>query len=279
MPPQREGENDDALNADLSRSTLFDVTGRVALVTGGGSGIGAMIAAGLVQNGADVYIASRKGPTAYAAQLAEKGPGKCTALVADLTKPDDIEMLKEKFESLGRLDILINNSGTSWDAKLEEYPMKGFNKVFNLNVGSVFALSKALMPLLEKSGRQGAPSNIVNIASCWGLKPPPSDIFAYSTSKAAVVMMSKHLSIRTGPTVTVNALCPGPFPSRMMRPAIEATGNIMAKNCSTKRVGEPKDIAGSVLFLCSPAGSFCDGMELLIDGGLVNYPKGGMTEE
>jgi len=270
MPKAAEGENDAALGADLSVEALFGVRGKVVLVTGGGSGIGAMIAAGFVRNGAHVYIASRKDCAAYAAELTQAGPGKCTALVCDVVDEEQQKsMLAEIQKAEGKLHVLVNNSGTNYSAPLGKFPPKMFDKVLQLNTSAVFSLSQHALPLLAAASSQADPARIINIASINALQVPVVDTFAYSASKAAVLMLSKHMASALGPKhVTVNSVCPGPFMSRMMRATVKAVGEATISGSTVSgRLGEPADAAGACLFLSSKAGAYVTGSEFSVDGG------------
>eukprot|EP00434_Breviolum_minutum_P011773 symbB.v1.2.010389.t1/scaffold638.1/size177989/8 len=278
MPKEVEGENAGALESDLSLGTLFKVQGKVALVTGGGSGIGAMIASGFVQNGGRVYIASRKDTSKYAQELTAKGPGSCVAMVCDVSKLDQQKKLIEDIEKAeGKLHILVNNSGTNFNAPLGKYSPEMFDKVMQLNTNAVFALTQLAVPLLEASSSREDPGRVIHISSVNGLQPPLIDTFAYSASKAAVVMLSKHLAGALGPKhITSNCICPGPFMSRMMRATVKAVGeDNIAGSTALSRLGLPEDIAGACLFLCSKAGGYVTGTEFALDGGslICRTPK------
>jgi len=270
MPKAAEGENDAAMQADLSIQGLFNVKDKVVLVTGGGSGIGAMIAAGFVRNGCRVYIASRKDCSAYATELTKAGPGVCKALVCDvIVEEQQKSLLAEIQKAEGKLHVLVNNSGTNYAAPLGKYPPKMFEKVLQLNTNALFSLTQYALPMLEACSSKADPGRVINIASINGLHVPVVDTFAYSASKAAVVMLSKHLASALGPRhVTVNTICPGPFMSRMMRGTIAMVGEEnMASGTSLKRLGAPEDVAGACIFLSSKAGSYLTGTEITVDGG------------
>jgi len=270
MPQAAEGENDDAVNANLDVSSLFSVKDKVVLITGGGSGIGAMIASGFVQNGSKVYIASRKDASAYAQQLTVKGPGICVAISCDITKTEQQRALLDVIEKAeGKLNVLVNNSGTNFAAPLEKYSMDAFHKVMYLNVDAMFGITQMAAPLLQKSSSSADPGRVINISSVNGIEVPRMDTFAYSTSKAAVLMLSKHLASALGDShITVNSICPGPFMSRMMRGTIEAAGaDNLARTTALGRLGQPGDMAGACLFLSSAAGSFVSGTDFAVDGG------------
>jgi NAD(P)-dependent dehydrogenase (short-subunit alcohol dehydrogenase family) len=272
MPKAAEGENDAALNAALDVKTAFGVSGKVVLITGGGSGIGAMMASGFVQNGCRVYIASRKDSSAYAAELTKKGPGSCTAKTCDISVPEQQSALIDDIKAKeGKLHVLINNSGTNYSAPLDQYSQQNFRKVMELNVDAVFALTRLAVPLLEASSSSEDPGRVINISSINGVQVPALDTFAYSTSKAAVLMLSKHLAARLGQRhITVNSICPGPFVSRMMRGTIQAAGeDFVAQGTTLGRLGSPEDMAGAALFLCSRAGAFLTGTDFAVDGGAL----------
>lgn len=265
-------ENVGSIMSDLSIRSLFDVSGKVVLITGGGSGIGAMIASGFVQNGCRVYIASRKDTSAYAEELTAKGPGKCIALKCDVGVSAQQQQLVNEIKSReGKLHVLVNNSGTNFNAPLGHHQIEMFDKVIKVNTTAVFELTQMALPLLEAAGTKDDPARVINIASINGLQAPVVDTFCYSASKAAVVMLSKHLASALGPKhITVNSICPGPFMSRMMRATVQAMGeDNIAATSAIGRLGSPTDIAGSVVFLCSKAGSFATGTEFALDGGVI----------
>uniref|UniRef100_A0A7S1LP64 Uncharacterized protein n=1 Tax=Alexandrium catenella TaxID=2925 RepID=A0A7S1LP64_ALECA len=253
------------------------MSGKVVLVTGGGSGIGAMIAGGFVANGAIVYICSRKDTTAYAAQLTAKGPGTCIAVAADLTQQTDVHKVVDVVQSgSGKLHCLVNNAGANWAQPLEEFDISGWNKTNDLNVTAVFNLTKCAMPLLRAGASKEDPARVINIASIDAVQTPALDTFAYSAGKAAVVHMSEVLAGRlVREHVTVNCILPGAFQSRMMRATIRAAGgtDTLGRRLIGGRIGAPGDITGACLFLASRAGSWTTGAKLVLDGGQLALPK------
>lgn len=248
---------------------LFDVKGKVALVTGGAKGIGAMMTQGLVEAGVKVYISSRSAAAceAFAEEMSEKG--ECIALPMDLSSVENIDTLVGQLsEREEQLDILINNSGVSWGATLGEFPEKGWDKVMNINVKSVFFLTQSLLPLLKKSANAQDPSRVINISSIAGEMTASLGAFSYGPSKAAVTHLSRLLAKElAADNILVNAIGPGFFPSKMTSyfPQEE-----LIKNIPLKRMGKPTDIAGLVIFLCSQAGSFMTGNFIPLDGGQLN---------
>ena len=245
---------------------LFDLTGKVALVTGGAKGIGAMITEGLVEAGAKVYICSRSAAAceAFAAEMSRKGT--CIAMPMDLSAVDNIESVATQLsEAEDHLDILINNSGVSWAAPIDEYPEKGWDKVMNINVKSVFFLTQKLLPLLKKAGTTEDPSRVVNISSIASVSSESISSYAYGPSKAAVTQLSRILAkdlVKSN--ILVNAIGPGFFPSNMTKHFDES---LMKSYTPVGRIGRGSDIAGLVIYLCSKAGSFMTGNFIPLDGG------------
>ncbi|MEI9982988.1 MAG: SDR family oxidoreductase [Aliidongia sp.] len=248
---------------------LFDISGKVALVTGGSRGIGEMIAAGYVENGAKVYISSRKKAVCdeLAAQLSERGT--CISLPYDLSSMAGIKGLAADLAAREpKLDILVNNAGATWGAPLGEYPESGWDKVMDLNTKSVFFLTQELLPQLRAAATRDAPSRVINIASVNGLEPPPMEAYAYSTSKAGCIMLTRHLAKRLArEDILVNAIAPGPFPSQMMAATLAAAGDMIRANNPRGRIGEPEDIAGVAIFLASRASAYTTGAVIPCDGG------------
>lgn len=272
MPQAAEGENDASLSADLSPVSLFGVKGKVVLVTGGGSGIGAAIASGFVQNGCKVYIASRKDTSPFAAELTKRGPGSCVALRCDLSMVEQQKALVDAIQKAeGKLHVLVNNSGTNHNAPIGKFPPEAFDKVIQLNTSAVFTLTQFAAPLLGAAASPEDPARVINIASIQGLKASSLDTFAYDASKAATIMLSRHMAgALGGKHVTVNSICPGPFMSRMMRGTIEAVGEAnIAARIAMGRIGAPQDAAGACLFLSSKAGAYVSGIALPLDGGAL----------
>ena len=253
-------------------SDLFDISGRTALVTGGSRGIGLMIARGFVEAGAKVYVSSRKAEVCerVAAELGELG--ECHALPADLSREDECRRLADEVIDLegGRLDILVNNAGATWGAPLDDFDDAAWDRVLDLNVKGVFQLTRFLRPALAAAGTHEHPARVVNIGSVDGIRVPQLETYSYSASKAAVHHMTKVLAARLAPdNITVNAIAPGPFESKMMAATLEAFGDSIREQIPLKRIGEPSDMAGTAIFLCSRAGSYLTGTIIPVDGGIV----------
>ncbi|KAH9026278.1 rhamnolipids biosynthesis 3-oxoacyl-reductase [Lactarius deliciosus] len=269
--------------SDFAIPNLFDVKGKIAVVTGGGSGIGTMIAAGYVQNGAKVYIASRKEKQLKTvSELLNKiRPGSCEYLVADLSSRAGCDSLVEAVKAKeSKIHILVNNSGMSWGAPFDDFPEKdGWDRVLSLNVKSIFYVTAGLAPLLAKDSTNHEPGRIINISSIAGFSPHAggsrlagdgNGLWSYNTSKAAVNHLTSQLAVTLGPQfITVNAICPGLFPSKMTAFGIKNAGGVdkLAEGHPWGRVGEPADMAGVALFLASPAAAYVTAAHLILDGG------------
>jgi NAD(P)-dependent dehydrogenase (short-subunit alcohol dehydrogenase family) len=249
---------------------LFSIEGKTALVTGGSRGIGEMIATGFVEAGVKTYIASRKLAVCeeVAGRLSETG--ECIPLQADLSTEAGSQALgAEIAERENRLDILVNNAGAAWGAPIADFDEAAFERALALNVKGVFHLTKSLLPLLQAAGTTEEPARVINIGSIDGLRVPTLETYSYSASKAAVHMLTRHLAKRFAPTITVNAIAPGPFQSQMMRATLEAAGDAIAAANPLKRIGRPDDMAGVAIFLSSRAGAYVTGAVIPVDGGIA----------
>ena len=250
---------------------LFDLSGKVALVTGGSRGIGEMIAQGFVANGVKTYISSRSQDAcdATAARLSEFG--ECVSVPADLSTQQGIEHLVSEINANeDQLDILVNNAGATWGAAVDDFPEAGWDKVMNINVKSPFFLTQALLPLLDKSASAEDPARVIMIGSVDGLNVNAMPTFSYGPSKAAVHHLARtlasHLASRN---ITVNAIAPGPFPSKMMAHTLENFGDKIRQGVPLKRIGQAEDMAGTAIFLASKAASYITGVIIPVDGGIT----------
>ncbi|MCH8249181.1 MAG: SDR family oxidoreductase [Proteobacteria bacterium] len=250
---------------------LFDVSGKVALVTGGSRGIGEMIAEGYVANGVKTYISSRKAEAcdATARRLSEQG--ECISIPADLSTSDGIQTLAAELKSReSQLDILVNNAGATWGAPLEEFPESGWDKVMDINVKGPFFLTQALLPLLEASASAEDPARIINIGSIDGLNVNSLPTFSYGPSKAAMHHLTRTLASHLADRfITANAIAPGPFPSKMMEHTLKTMGEQIRHGVPLKRIGEPADMAGAAIYLASKAGAYVSGVVIPVDGGII----------
>jgi NAD(P)-dependent dehydrogenase (short-subunit alcohol dehydrogenase family) len=249
---------------------LFSVEGKVALVTGGSRGIGLMIARGFVEAGARVYISSRKAEDCQAAAAELSKQGVCVALPADLSTEAEARRLAEEIAAREpALHVLVNNAGANWGAPLAEFPDSAWDKLLALNVKAIFHLTRALLPQLEKAASAADPARVINIGSIDGLHVPDLETYAYSTSKAAVHHLTRVLAKKLAPKkITVNAVAPGPFESKMMAQTLRNFGKLIIESCPLKRIGEPEDMAGVAIYLASRAGAYVTGAVIPVDGGL-----------
>lgn len=269
----------------LQLNDLFSIDGKTAVVTGGSRGIGEMIAAGFLANGATVYISSRKADVcdATAKRLSDDYGGECVSIPADLSKLDGIDgftsALRERTDSL---DILVNNAGASWGAPLEEFPENGWDKVMDTNVKGVFFLTQRLVPLLEAAGTSDDPSRVINIGSIDGIQTPAFETFSYGPSKAAVHALTRQLAAHlVRRNIIVNAVAPGPFPTWMLSTGVGTGGDVEGTDWSLVgrgnprgRVGTAEDIAGMAIFLASRAGAYTVGETITCDGGAIVARRG-----
>ena len=250
---------------------LFDISGKVALVTGGSRGIGEMIAEGFVTNGVRTYISSRKADACDATAKRQSVLGECHSLPADLSNLDGIDSLVEEIRNREQaLDILVNNAGATWGAPIGEFPESGWDKVMNINVKGPFFLTQALLPLLEKFASAEDPARIVNVGSIDGLHVNRLPTYSYGPSKAAVHHLTRilaaHLAQRN---ITANAIAPGPFPSKMMAATLQQYGEQIRSNVPLGRIGQAQDMAGTAIYLVSKAASYVTGTVIPVDGGIT----------
>jgi len=249
---------------------LFSIEGKTALVTGGSQGIGLMIARGYVEAGAKVYICSRKKDVGDRVAAELSALGTCISLPANLSTEAGAKALAQEIARREpALHILVNNAGANWGATLAEYPDSAWDKVLALNVKAPFFLIRELLRLLEKGARPGDPARVINIGSIDGLHVPRLETYAYSASKAAVHHMTRVLAVALAPQgITVNAVAPGPFQSKMMAETLERFSDVIVASCPLGRIGEPDDMAGVTIYLASRAGAYLTGAVIPVDGGI-----------
>lgn len=254
-----------------THAQLFDLTGKRALVTGGTRGIGLMVARGLLQAGARVVVSSRKADACDQAREELSKFGDVEAIPADLSTHDECVRLAGLVTAeLGGLDILVNNAGATWGEPLETFPDAAWDKVLDLNLKSPFWLVQALLPALREAGTAEDPARIVNIGSIDGIRVSPLPVYSYASSKAALHQLTRVLARELGPQhITVNAVAPGPFPSKMMAATLDAFGDAIAASAPLRRIGRADDMAGVAVFLASRAGSYLTGAVIPIDGGIA----------
>lgn len=248
---------------------LFSLEGKTALVTGGTRGIGLMIARGYVDAGAKVYISSRKAEVGEEVATELSRNGTCVSIPADLSTEEECRRLAGQIAAReSSLDILVNNAGATWGAPLADWDDAAWNRVLDLNVKGVFHLTHHCLPLLEAAGTAAEPARVINIGSIDGIRVPMLETYSYSASKAAVHMLTRHLARRLAPAITVNAVAPGPFESKMMAATLRDFGEQIAAAAPLKRIGRPDDMAGVAVFLASRAGAYLTGSVIAVDGGI-----------
>ena len=257
----------------MTMQSLFDVSGKVAVVSGGSSGIGAMMARGLLENGAKVYITARKAERleAKAKELSELG--ECIAIQGDMSRVEGIEAFVEEISKHeDKIDILINNAGANWSAPLESFPEKGWDKVMDINIKSIFFATQKFLPLLKAAGSADDPARVINIASINGIRNSGMPTYAYSASKSGVIHLTEHLATDLASSgINVNAIAPGFFPSDMTKQIVEndEMTQFALSQIPRGRMGKPEDIAGTAIYLCSEASSWMTGQTMVLDGGMI----------
>ena len=250
---------------------LFDLSGKVAIVTGGGSGIGRQMAGALVEAGASLMICSRRLDRCEegAAELAALG-GRALAMACDVRRPDEVRAVVERTRrELGSVDILVNNAGTSWGAPAVEHSLEGWQKVVDVNLTGLFLFAQSAGRVMIEQGG-GRIVNIASIAAFVGMPPEYLDAVAYSASKGAVVALTRDLAVKWARHgVNVNAIAPGWFPSELSSPLLERNRDLHVAGIPLGRLGGPDDLKGAVVLLASAAGDFITGQTLIVDGGLA----------
>lgn len=254
-----------------SAQELFSVAGKTALVTGATGGIGLMIARGLAEAGARVFITGRKQDTLSAALAQLADAGDVEGFNLDVSTAEGVDELATSLSArAASLDILINNAGTTWGAPLEKFPDKAWASVMGVNVQAPFMLVQRLLPMLERAGSGTHRASVINIGSIFGISPDVALAYSYGASKAAIHHLTRILARDLcARGINVNAIAPGLFPSKMTAfitrdAALEAS---MLETIPMGRAGTPEDIVGAVRFLCSRAGSYVTGVVLPVDGG------------
>ncbi len=257
--------------AESITTRLFGADGKAVLVTGGTRGIGLMIARGFVEAGARVYISSRTADVCaeVAAELSKVGT--CTAIPADLqTEGEALRLADTLREHESSLQVLVNNAGANWGEPLETFPAAAWDKVINLNVKAPFFLTRTLLPELKAAATADDPARVINIGSIDGIQVPLLSTYSYSASKAAIHHLTRVLARELGSSdITVNAIAPGPFESKMMAETLDKFGDEIAASSPLRRIGRPDDMAGAALFLAGRGGAYITGSVLAVDGGIA----------
>ena len=251
---------------------LFGVSGKRVLITGGSRGIGYAMAEGFLRAGAKVYISSRDAAACNEAVAALQPFGHCVALPSNVATAEGRMQLVEQLRAHeAALDVLINNAGALWAAPLAEYPESGWDKVYDLNVKGVFFLIQALLPMLEAAATPTDPARIINVGSINALRIPAHETYAYSSSKAAVHHLTRHLAAQVASrSITANVIAPGLFPSKLLAADIKRKGEeVLVAPIPLKRLTGDLDMVAAAVYLASKAGSYLTGVVLPVDGGLA----------
>jgi len=255
---------------------LFDISGKVALVTGGTSGIGLMIATGLVEAGAKVYVVSRKLDAVNATVEALSQKGQCFGIAGDVSSEDGVQRIVSQLkERESKLNILVNNAGATWGHPYDTYPDKAWDRIMNLNVRGAFNLIRDLTPMLEAAGSAEDPARIINVTSVAGQLTGSMQAYAYGPSKAALNQLTRILANELAYRhINVNAIAPGFFPSKMTAfiTQNEAVEKAQAEQIPLKRMGTQEDVAGLAIYLSSRAGAYMTGNIIPLDGGISIKP-------
>ena len=253
----------------MKPSELFDLTGRVAIVTGGGSGIGRQMATGLAEAGASLVLCARKPARCEeAAGVLERLGVRALGMACDVRDPDQVQHVVERTKAeLGSVDILVNNAGTSWGAPAEDHPLEGWQKVIDVNLTGVFLFTQSAGRVMIDQGA-GKIVNIASVAAFGGAPPELMNAVAYNTSKGGVVSFTRDLATKWARHgINVNAIAPGWFPSDMNKVLLDAQPDAYLEHIPLRRFGGPDDLKGAVVFLASPASDYVTGQVVVVDGG------------
>lgn len=251
--------------------SLFSLSGKIAVVTGGSRGIGAMIARGFVEQGVKTYITSRKLEELQSTADELSKFGECIPVQSDLSTMDGVKAFAGTIKaSEAEIHILVNNAGASWGASIDDYPESGWDKVMNLNVKSIFFLTQQLLPVLRAAGNHEDPARVINISSINGLANPTMPVYAYSASKAAVIHMTRHMAADlAGENINVNGIAPGFFHSKMTAGLLDQYEEQLLAKTPRARFGTVEDMAGTAIYLSSRASAWVVGHTVVLDGGVI----------
>jgi gluconate 5-dehydrogenase len=260
----------------MNLTDMFSLKGKVALVTGGGRGIGKFIATGLAEAGADIVLTSRKlkNLEATAAELEANQKVKAVAIACDMAKEDTVEaMLKEAVAKFGHIDILVNNAGATWGAPTLDFPLEKWDQLFNVNVRGVWVLTQKVARIMKEQGG-GTIINISSVMSFRGSLEEAHPAVPYNSTKAAINLLTMNLAVKLAPyKIRVNAIAPGFFNTDMMayinKPEFKAIREAIVNEIPLRRVGDMDDMKGVAVFLASPASGFMTGHVMVVDGGQI----------
>jgi NAD(P)-dependent dehydrogenase (short-subunit alcohol dehydrogenase family) len=255
----------------MSSFRLFDLSGKVSIVTGGGRGLGLALAEGLAEAGSSIVLCSRKEANCKeaAAKLEAKGV-RAEGVRCDIVNPDDVNRLKDfVLKEFGKIDILVNNSGATWGAPAEEYPLEGWKKVIDVNVTGTFLCSK----IIGRAMIEGGGGKIINVSSVYGTRGCVSEVMdaiAYNTSKGAIDAFTRDLAVKWAKhRIHVNAIAPAFIETEMTRVTMQKGRNPILSHVPLGRFGVSEDLKGAVIFLASAASDYVTGTILYVDGGLT----------
>jgi NAD(P)-dependent dehydrogenase (short-subunit alcohol dehydrogenase family) len=249
---------------------LFDLSGKVAIVTGGGSGLGRQMAEALAEAGADLALCARKAERCEQAAADLQGlGGRALGLGCDIREAEQIEaVVRRTVNELGRVDILVNNSGTSWGAPPEDVPLAGWQKVIDVNLTGAFLFAQAAGRVMIDQGEGGKVVNIASVAAFRGAAQAAMNAIPYNASKGGLVALTIDLAVKWAPhRINVNAIAPGWFPTELSTSTIEAGTADFLRRIPLRRFGGPDDLKGTVVFLASAASDYVTGTTIAVDGG------------
>ena len=249
---------------------LFDLSGKVAIVTGGGSGLGRQMAEGLAEAGADLVLCARKAERCEEAAEELSGTGvRALGLACDIRDPAQIEeVVRRTVSELGRVDVLVNNAGTSWGAPPEDVPREGWQKVIDVNLTGAFLFAQAAGRVMIEQGDGGKIVNVASVAAFRGAPQAAMNAIPYNASKGGLVALTIDLAVKWAPhRINVNAIAPGWFPTEMSGSTIDAGRDAFLRRIPLGRFGGDDDLKGTVVFLASAASDYVTGTTVVVDGG------------
>jgi NAD(P)-dependent dehydrogenase (short-subunit alcohol dehydrogenase family) len=256
----------------MSVKDLFDLTGKVAVVTGGSRGLGLEMATALGEAGARVVITARREQWLTAAEQELRAKGiDAVAVTCDVSNPDDANAaVRAAIDRFARIDVLVNNAGISWGEPVETMPLEKWRQVFDTNTVGCFLMSQAAGNEMQRLGSGGAIINITSVAGMMGLDADVLDAVGYSASKGAIITLTRDLAVKWAPRgIRVNAIAPGFFDTRLSHALLQKTQQRIEKTTPMGRIGKPGELAGVVVFLASGAASYVTGQVLAVDGGMT----------